>query len=294
MHVAAMIDLGSSDAPAVLGVSPHTTPWQLWARKLGLLPAEIEDTEVMKRGRQLEIPVINMFIGEALSLYPEGLGLEDAILSPNTTRWDGARPALRATPDALLVTRDGPQLVEVKCVVGYPPDTPRVEWIVQCLHQRMVYPEATHHYLVCFGNLKLVWWDVPYHQRAMDRLLREEERFLERIETRDAPPVRAADAAVLGKAWRITSTEPIDLDAYREIAATYDAACERLAVIQNEKNALEAVLKQAMGAHEEAAFSDGSKLTWRPHTRKGYTVADSVVRRFDRRAPKGESNGGHD
>src|SRR5262245_56230368 len=51
-HAQRSADLGSSDAPVVLGVSPHATPYQLYLRKLGVLP-EIEDSEVMQRGRQL-------------------------------------------------------------------------------------------------------------------------------------------------------------------------------------------------------------------------------------------------
>src|SRR5215468_3348138 len=71
-RVLAMIDLGSSDAPAVLGVSPHTTPFQLYARKLGLLPDEIEDTEVMKRGLQMERLVVDMFIEDVMLTWKDG------------------------------------------------------------------------------------------------------------------------------------------------------------------------------------------------------------------------------
>jgi predicted phage-related endonuclease len=156
----------------------------------------------------------------------------------------------------------------------------------------MVYPEATHQYLVCFGNLKLVWWEVPFHQRAMDRLVREEERFLERIVKRDAPPVRAADAAVLAKAWPIAKAEAIELpDDLMWIARNYDRLAVSLKTDSAVSDHCEAEMKAALGEHEEGVFSDGSRITWKSHTRKGYTVAESIVRRFDRRAAKGETNG---
>jgi predicted phage-related endonuclease len=267
-----MIDLGSSEAPAVMGVSPYLTPWQLWARKVELLPADTEDTEIMQRGRQLESAVLDMFLGE-LHIAPS-----DVERSPYTMRWRQDRPWQRATPDALVIGR---ALVEVKCVVGYPPPAPRVDWLVQCLHQRMVYPEFKGQYLVAFGNLQLTWWEIPWHQAALDRLLREEERFLELVERETPPPVRAADAAVLGKAWPITTPEPVELDeATERVAREYVAMKENLS--KGEKLAAEgeAILKAALADHEEGVFPNGGRITWKPYTRKGYTVQEQSVRRL--------------
>jgi len=194
----------------------------------------------------------------------------------------------------ILAPDAAPCLVEVKCVVGHPPATPRVEWLVQSLHQRMVYPEAARHYLVCFGNLQLVSWDVPRHQKAMDRVLREEERFLERIEKQDAPPVRAADAAILGKAWPLAKPEVIELDdTLRDMATRYDALVSSMKAGEDARDLLEAELKSALGEHEKGVFSDGSSITWKTHTRKAHTrtVEAGTYRRFVRTTP---NNGGTD
>ena len=45
--------IGASDAPIVMGVSPWTTPYQLWQQKLDLVPP-IEDNWAMRRGREQE------------------------------------------------------------------------------------------------------------------------------------------------------------------------------------------------------------------------------------------------
>lgn len=46
--------IGSSDAPIIMGVSPWTTPYQLWMQKV--TGQERADNEAMKRGRDMEEP----------------------------------------------------------------------------------------------------------------------------------------------------------------------------------------------------------------------------------------------
>jgi len=52
--------IGASDAPIVMGVSPWTTPYQLWERKLKLVP-EKEKTFQMQRGHDLEDAALKCF-----------------------------------------------------------------------------------------------------------------------------------------------------------------------------------------------------------------------------------------
>ncbi len=53
-HEARRNRIGASDAAAIMGVSPWTTPYQLWRRKLGLIP-EQEENGAMRRGKELEV-----------------------------------------------------------------------------------------------------------------------------------------------------------------------------------------------------------------------------------------------
>lgn len=53
--------LGGSDAAAVLGLNPYTTPYTLWADKTGRLP-EQPDNEAMRQGRDLEQYVAERFM----------------------------------------------------------------------------------------------------------------------------------------------------------------------------------------------------------------------------------------
>jgi putative phage-type endonuclease len=52
--------IGASDAPIIMGVSKFTTPWQLYMRKLGLIP-EQSDNHAMARGREKESKALEEF-----------------------------------------------------------------------------------------------------------------------------------------------------------------------------------------------------------------------------------------
>lgn len=52
--------IGGSDAAAIVGLNPYTTPYSLWADKTGRLP-EQEENEAMRQGRDLEAYVAERF-----------------------------------------------------------------------------------------------------------------------------------------------------------------------------------------------------------------------------------------
>ena len=279
-----MIEIGSSDAPVIMGVSPHLTLWQLWAQKLGMIEPQPEN-EAMRWGSYLEQRVVEGFIQDHLA-HIQALGGGWGF-SPDTTMYHAERKWQRATPDAayfgFLPTAGALALTEVKCVVGHPPSAPRVDWLIQCLHQRMVFPEAEHQYLVCYGNLHLEWWEIPRHEKAMAAVLRAEEHFLTLLETQTPPPVRAEDAGPLSKFWRATTTETVTLGAD---AAKWDEQYRFAAGIGRDyaelKDEAEAHLKAMIGPAQSAVLPNGTRYTWRPQSRKGYTVEPKTIRVFRR------------
>ncbi len=72
--------IGASDAPIILGLSPWTTPFQLWQTKLGLKP-NIEETESMRRGKILEPVALEMFNEK------EQVNLKPAVLVDKDHEW---------------------------------------------------------------------------------------------------------------------------------------------------------------------------------------------------------------
>ena len=55
--------IGGSDAATIVGLNPYSSPYELWADKLGRIPPK-EDNEAMRQGRDLEDYVARRFMAE--------------------------------------------------------------------------------------------------------------------------------------------------------------------------------------------------------------------------------------
>jgi predicted phage-related endonuclease len=277
-------EIGSADAANIMGVG-YKTVWSEWAERVGILEPKDEPDEIMANGAALQEAIVRLYAKR------HGYGIEHG---EQTYR----RGWMRATPDAMLLQyvpeEDRSQRIsaEVKCVTTQPPDVPRVGWLVQVLHQMYTLQinEALmrdfwkdrrwgiSHAILCFGALRLVEFPVPWHQGAIDRLLREEERFLERVATHDPPPVCAADAAVLAKAWPWVKGEVKRLDVQAlNVSAAFEAWKREEETAQKERLKWEAELKALIGDHEEAVLPDGTRYRFKPYTveaqlRRQYTA----------------------
>lgn len=259
-----MIEIGSSDAPAILGVSSFLTPWQLWAEKVGLIERVDEPDEVMRAGTALQEAVLEMEVDE--------FGLEAGAGVPQHRATHPARKWQRATPDCVTYDDDrrARWLTEVKCLVGQPPPVPRVADVVQCLHQLLVFEQAESNRLIYFGGLRRERFIITRHQGALDRVLRAEEAFLELVEKQIPPPVRAEDAEGLWRGWplardevRVLPPEAIEWD--RKMVNA-----ERMRAIADHRyQESRAQIKAAMGEAMSGVLPDGSgvRYTWRPDKR---------------------------
>lgn len=87
--------IGSSEIAAVLGLSPHAGPLDVYRAKVEGL--EVEETDVMRRGRHVE--------GAVAEWYAEETG---ATLVPVSTLVSAANPRVLATPDRFATFAPGP------------------------------------------------------------------------------------------------------------------------------------------------------------------------------------------
>lgn len=254
-----MIEIGSADAPVILGVSNFATPFQLWLEKVGIVKREDRPDEVMKSGKRLEDYVLDMECEEAGFVAKE-------VWRQMTAR----RLFLRATPDGaysdLTADDEITHLFEVKTLVGQPPPMPRVSDVVQCLHQLLVFEDAACNRLIYFGGLRRERFIIPRHQRALDRVLRAEEAFLELVEKETPPPVVAADCDGLWRGWPLVADEvrtlPEESKAWDLIAL--EAGREKEDAEERYSWA-RAQIKAAMGPATQAVVpGTTTRYTWRP------------------------------
>lgn len=91
--------IGASDLPAIMGVSPWTTPYQLWQMKTGRIP-EKQMTQAMQRGHDLEPEARRL----AESHFKTPL---EPLVRVHANEW------AIASLDAVSI--DGDLIVEIKC-----------------------------------------------------------------------------------------------------------------------------------------------------------------------------------
>lgn len=86
--------IGASEVPVILGLSPWNTPWDIWARKLGIVEEDKEETESQQLGHLLE-GTLEQYVSYHYDI--EGFQI------PRRIKWDNF--ILHATLDGL--TKDG-------------------------------------------------------------------------------------------------------------------------------------------------------------------------------------------
>jgi putative phage-type endonuclease len=174
--------IGGSDAGTILGVSPWTSPWQLWARIVRpdwLAPEPVpgidDDVDPKERGTAFEAGVAALYAqrtGAVLVEAPE-------VAHP---RW----PFLRAHIDR-LDARDG-SIVEIKTADhrqahrwggsgSGPQEEVRLpeEYLAQVHHYLALHPCAPHAtVVVLLGMSSLRWYRVERDEEALSDLMRAE------------------------------------------------------------------------------------------------------------------------
>lgn len=195
--------LGASDAPAVMGVSPWTTPFQLWAEATGRAerpPANEFALAAMKRGQELE-PVVRGMFEKINGPFPAIVGMHN--------EYD----YIRASFDGLSDTNE---LLEIKCpgkadhataVAGKVPN----KYFPQIQQQFLVSGAQRGFYVSWDGKSEILTTLVVYPDHDyMEKLLKALQQFWARVEMKIPPEVQDVDrrravARVLDANKRLTS-----------------------------------------------------------------------------------------
>lgn len=174
--------LGASDAPAVMGVSPWSTPYQLWEDKLGLAPPK-SDNFAMKRGRELEPLARDAYILETGHMVEPKMVIHPEI-KYMMANFDG-------------ITDDHKYAVEIKCPgekdhltakQGIVPE----KYMPQLQHQLAVIGvNELHYFSYRDGDTALI--TVGRDEGYIKRLIVEERKFWNCVENLSAPPLTDRD-----------------------------------------------------------------------------------------------------
>jgi len=167
--------LGASDAAAVMGVSPWTTPYQLWLEKTGRIPPKAEN-DAMRRGKLLE--------DEAREYFGEQLGV---------VFFDDVKVCEIPGYEFMMASLDGIDLdkeiaIEIKCPMKKGNGEIPIIYQWQMIHQMFVYGLGKEYY----GEYhpKSECEPILYHECADMTLeyLDKASQFWEEYVLKDIPP----------------------------------------------------------------------------------------------------------
>ena len=198
--------LGGSDVAPILGVSPWTTPFMLFQKKIGAYIEEISPAKqrILDRGHRWEPIVLEMVVDE---LRDRGHDVE--VVAVGQRYIDSEFSFLAAEIDAELIV-DGEQVNGEMKTAGYfasgawgdyDSDDVPIYYAAQVMHGLMIQPRrrAVIAALTGFDDRPMIRW-IERDEETIAAIRAREIEFWQRIQSGDAPdPVTAEDVKWLYK-----------------------------------------------------------------------------------------------
>ena len=269
--------IGSSESAAALGLSPWSSPYEVWARKTGRI-GERADTEAMEWGRLLEGPV-------ALK-YAIDNDVDLQMVDTEQHRYPTysmiyASPDRRVSPEKLLEVKTGSHFMREHW--GQPgTDEIPMEYFIQCQHQMSVFCEVqTVDVAVLIGGNEYREYTVNRQEEVIERLLDGLFNFWKLVTDDTPPPVNFHDKRIQDtvrkirgngqavQAHPLLQTDIVNWQIYRE---------ERLKAEKLEKAAY-ARVEHALDGAEFVYFGVDDKVLHRKHVQ--YTKPAQEAKEID-------------
>jgi putative phage-type endonuclease len=254
--------LGASDVPALLGLSPYSTPWQVWVSKVTDAP-DSDPSEAMEWGLALEDAILTrwadrerLFVGHRAEAWrhPE-------------YKW------ARATPDGLLFTDPDDDdaepwaVVDVKNVRSGADEWDRGDtvppYIVAQVQWQMFVTGLDRGFVVALiGGNRLHVHELEADPAAHAEMFQVSQEWWDRhVVSGEPPQVEAADNALLASLWPTSTEKAVEVDP--ELVAELRAARAGAKVAEARKDEAEARLKAALGDADTAVCDGRVAATWR-------------------------------
>jgi putative phage-type endonuclease len=238
--------IGASDISGIMGVSPWTTPFQVWASKVYDLPEEAP-SEAMEWGRILESKILDEWLDRR----------------ERAAFWRGAlirnkeRPYVMATPDAII----SEAVVEVKNRSEWSwseiPDyyNAQVQWQLIATGYDLGYLVVLH------GGRRLETYEIHADAELQEKMLLAAAMFWDDVENEEAPEVVAEDNGYLASLWPTNTEETVEVAA--GVASDLYLAREAFKTAETRKNAAEATVKGLLGEADTAVVDQQVIATWK-------------------------------
>jgi len=252
--------IGGSDASVVCSINRYKSPMELWLDKTGqLLPQEAGEAAYW--GTQLE-PFVR-------AEFTKRTGIEvrhDAEILQSEEH-----PFMLANLDGTCEVPDyGPCVFEAKTASAYKAgeweDSIPDEYMCQIQHYMAVTGYKGAYIAALIGGNTFKWRFVERDEELISMLIELEAAFWDHVQNRTPPPLDGSDASAKFLADRFHDSIPkshITLpDTAAALLAQYDEACKKLAIITEQKQLAENLLKEMLGENE-IGTAGNRIITWK-------------------------------
>jgi putative phage-type endonuclease len=273
--------IGSSDAAAVLGLSPWKSPLALFAEKTGLTEEDdnLDEKEYIEWGTALEPLIADKY----QKVTGRQLSRPTAIYRHEAYDW------MIGSPDRFIQDDRGLGILEIKTVGSFHAkewmEEPPLFYQVQLQHLLCVIGAKFGSFAVLIGGQKFAWCDAERNERFCSYLIEKEAIFWDGVIRGIAPEADASDSTreVLRRMYPKDSGDSIALppDAIAWDEQLQFAKAEIKAAKAREQEA-ENKIKAAIGNASIGVLPGSGAYSWKAGPRAGYTIAPGIVRTLRR------------
>lgn len=247
--------VGGSDASAIIGLNAWSSPYSVWADKLGLLP-EKEDNESMRLGRDLEDYVAKRFT--------EATGKR--VRRENNIIRNPDMPYAHANVDRMVIGEDaGLECKTTKSlnVKKFKNGDFPVNYYCQCVHYMMVTGCKRWYLAVLVLGEGFYHYVIERDEAEIEALKKSEEEFWSNVQSKTPPPADGdkATSDAISAVYVESNDETVNLVAYERDLTEYLAVSAQITALEERKRAAANRVKSFMNDAGKGE-SDRYRVSW--------------------------------
>lgn len=266
--------IGGSDASVVCGINRYKSPMELWMEKTNRLTPQ-EAGESAYWGTQLE--------GIVRSEFTKRTGIEVKLVKQILQSEE--YPFMQANLDGICTDPNyGECIFEAKTASAYKagewensvPD----EYMLQIQHYMAITGFKAAYIAVLIGGNTFRWQLVERDEELISMLVQLEAEFWDHVKNDTPPPLDGSEATAKFLAEKFSESKKSQItlpDEAAELIRTYEAACEQLNAITEQKQLAENLLKEMLGENEVGIIGENI-VTWKSITQERL---DTKALRYD-------------
>ena len=255
--------IGGSDAASIIGLNTYSSPYTVWADKLGKIPPR-EDAEAMRQGRDLEFYVAERFC--------EATGKK--VRRENNILINPEYPFAHANVDRLVVGEDAGLECKTTSILnmkrfknGTFPDN----YYVQCVHYMMVTGCKKWYLAVLVLNKEFMVFEIERDEEEIAALAKSEAEFWKLVESQQAPIADGSNSTTdtISAMYPESTEGSVNLFAFESELQQYTAITAQIKELEKLKDEMANKVKSFLGDAGRGE-SERYKVSWTSSTRSTF------------------------